>query len=211
MWEWIALGVLGWVLIGVATAVVMIRRGHSARLWLVGGIATGPFAIVLAAIAVYLETDAAPSAVTPGQARPGPVRVLACVDGSEASDHAVVTALSLLGERVHTLTLLTVLDYDSVVDTPAERLDQRAAEIQGAAVAQVTARGVTPFTVRATGRAAEQILAHLDDTGYDLLVLSARRQPVAQLLGSVARELAEKAPVPVLIVRPATTETAQSR
>jgi len=211
MWVWIALGALVWVLVGAAAAVVMIRRGHNARWWLVGGIAAGPFAIALAAIAVYLETDTGSTAITTGEARQGPVRVLACVDGSAAADHAAVTAVSLLGERVHTLTLLTVLDYDGVVDTPGAALDQRSAQIQSTAVAQVTALGVSPFTVRATGRAAEQILAQLDDGDFDLLVLSARRQPAAQLLGSVARELAEKAPVPVLLVRPASDETTDRR
>lgn len=84
---------------------------------------------------------------------------------------------------------------------PGESLG-KSLQTQSAAVAQVKALGVSPFTVRATGRAAEQILDHLADGDYDLLVLSARRKPAAPLLGSVARELADKAPVPVLIVRP---------
>ena len=202
---------VGWVLVGLASAFVMIRRGHDAPIWVVLGVAAGPFAIALAGLAVYLEREElAEAAVIPGESLEGDVRVLVCIDGSEAADHAAVTAVLLLGARLKTVTLLTVLDYEIALDVLPEKLDRIAAGIQSAAVSQLAALAVHPFSTRATGGAVEQILRRAGSGAYDLLALGSHRQRRSRFLGSVAREIANKAPIPLLTVRAAPVESIES-
>ncbi|WP_166806289.1 universal stress protein [Cryobacterium cheniae] len=202
---------VGWVLVGLAAAFVMIRRGHDALIWVVLGVAAGPFSIALAGLAAYLEREElAESAVIPGESLEGDVRVLVCIDGSEAADHAAVTAVLLLGARLQTVTLLTVLDYDIALDVAPEKLDRIAAGIQSAAVTQLAALAVHPFSTRATGSAAEQILRRSGSGAYDLLALGTHRQRRSRFLGSVAREIANKSRIPLLTVRAAPVESIES-
>ena len=203
--------VVGWVLVGLAAAVVMIRRGHDAPIWLVLGLAAGPFAIPLAGLAVFLEREElAEAAVLPGESLEGDVRVLVCIDGSEASDHAAVTAVLLLGARLKTVTLLTVLDYDTALDVAPERLDRIAAGIQSAATSRLADLGIHPFSTRATGSAVDQILRRAGAGAYDLLSLGTHQQRRSRFLGSVAREIANKSPIPLLTVRAAPVESIES-
>ena len=202
---------VGWVLVGLAAAFVMIRRGHDALIWVVLGVAAGPFSIALAGLAAYLEREElAESAVIPGESLEGDVRVLVCIDGSEAADHAAVTAVLLLGARLQTVTLLTVLDYDIALDVAPEKLDRIAAGIQSAAVTQLAALAVHPFSTRATGNAAEQVLRRSGSGAYDLLALGTHRQRRSRFLGSVAREIANKSRIPLLTVRAAPVESIES-
>lgn len=124
MWVTTTLIAVGWVLVGLATAFVMVRRGHGVRIWLALGVAAGPFAIALAGLAVYGEQDApAYKTVATGEVLTGQVRVLVGIDGSDAADYAAVVAASLLGERLSSLTLLTILDYDAALAASAAELD----------------------------------------------------------------------------------------
>jgi nucleotide-binding universal stress UspA family protein len=211
VWVTPVLVAVGWVLVGLASAFVMIRRGHDAPIWVVLGLAAGPFAIALAGLAVYLEREElAEAAVIPGESLEGDVRVLVGIDGSEAGDHAAVTAVLLLGARLKTVTLLTVLDYDIALDVPPEKLDRIAAGSQAAAVSQLAALAVHPFCTRATGSAVEQILRRSGSGAYDLLALGSHRQRRSRFLGSVAREIANKSPIPLLTVRAAPVESIES-
>lgn len=55
----------------------------------------------------------------------------------------------------------------------------------------------------AHGKATEQILAHVESTGADLLVVGAHRSTsvIETIIGSTAQRLAEKCRVPLLVVR----------
>jgi nucleotide-binding universal stress UspA family protein len=211
VWVTPLLVVVGWVLVGLAAAIVMIRRGHDAPIWLVLGLAAGPFAIALAGLAVFLEREElAEAAVVPGESLEGDVRVLVCIDGSEAADHAAVTTVLLLGARLQTVTLLTVLDYDTALDVAPEKLDRMAAGIQSVAVARLADLAVHPYSTRATGSAADQILRRAGSGAYDLLALGAHRQRRSRFLGSVAREIANKSAIPLLTVRAAPVESIET-
>ena len=211
IWVTPLLMAVGWVLVGLAAAFVMIRRGHDAAIWVLMGVAAGPFAIALAGLATYLEREQlAEAAVIPGKSLEGDVRLLVCIDGYEAADHTAVTAVLLLGARLQTVTLLTVLDYDNALDVPPQKLDRIAAGIQSAAVTQLAALAVHPFSTRATGSAVEQILRRAGSGAYDLLALGSHRQRRSRFLGSVAKEVANKSPIPLLTVRAAPVESIES-
>jgi len=211
IWVTPILVAVGWVLVGLAAAFVMIRRGHDAPIWVVLGLAAGPFSIALAGLAVFLEREElAEAAVVPGESLEGDVRVLACIDGSEAANHAAVTTVLLLGARLKTVTLLTVLGYDVALDIAPEKLDRIAAGTQSAAVSQLADLGVHPFSTRATGSTVDHILRQAGSGAYDLLALGAHQQRRSRFLGSVAREIANKSPIPLLTVRAAPVESIES-
>jgi hypothetical protein len=125
MWVTPVLVVVGWVLVGLASAFVMIRRGHGTRISLALGVAAGPFAIALAALGVSREREApAYASVASGETLSGKVRVLVGIDGSDAADCAAVEAVSLLGASLSTVTLLTILDYETALEASADALDR---------------------------------------------------------------------------------------
>ena len=107
----IALLITTWVAGGAAVAVVMRRSGHEFGLWLTLGILLGPFSAFFAQERHRLDMRQGIGRIR--EFRAGPFDALAGIDGSEESITAVRTALSLLGQTLNSLTLVTALDYEA--------------------------------------------------------------------------------------------------
>lgn len=201
MWLTVTI-VVGWVLVGLAVALFMIRRGHSAGTWLALGVSGGPFSLFLVVLAVQREGEVTlQSTLEQGQTRSGALRVLVGVDGSAAAEAAAAAAVTLLGPSLGRLDLATVLDFDTVIDPIASDPDRRVSVVQAGARARLQELGVSPTCVRLTGRPAVEIAQAAAGGAYDLVVVGPHGRRAAASLGSVARALTEHAPVPVLVVR----------
>ncbi len=195
-----------WIVVGAAAGLVMARRGHNVRAWVVLGGVFGPFVVPYVLASLRREAEAAPVVVTAGEAGTGPVDVLVGIDGSPESRAAVVAVEELLGDRLGRFTLVTVVDfetasYDDLGPPPypadAEAARARAEQILADAAAQATRR---PETLVLAGAPALVLARHAVEGGYDLVVVGHRGRGLSRaILGSVARELARDGKVPVLI------------
>ena len=194
-----ALIVLGvWVLIGVLTSFGMARRGHSAFSWGLLGAVFGPLVIPLVIEAIGEERDREPRVLHAGARATGPLSVLVGIDGSEESVAAVNAAVTLFGPRLGRITLAEVVSYEAARGTPSEDRHKAAAELE---VLADSVRAFDPETLLLAGRPAEALVGAAVGGGYHVLVVGRRGRGAAKaLLGSVARQLAGDARIPVLIV-----------
>jgi nucleotide-binding universal stress UspA family protein len=136
-------------------------------------------------------------------------RILAAIDGSEASDHAFATALELAALTGASLTALAVegplpayaATIGEVEEVRREKdaffqrlLDQTREQAEAAAV---------PLDVQLhPGHAAELIVRIAHETKADLIVLGHKGHFLRDhLLGSTADRVAEHADCPVMIVK----------
>jgi len=138
-------------------------------------------------------------------------RILACVDPSPTGQHACLVAIEMASRFVCRLTLLTVLpsttkeaqpDLERLVpvDAKGRPLHRILEDAQGEALA----KGVpSAEIVYLRGKVVESILAHLEHSPPDLLVVGTRglSRGSRLLLGSVSSRLVTEAPCPVLVVR----------
>lgn len=184
-----------WVLTGVLLAVLMRRRGHHLGAWLALGVALGPFAVPLA-MERLREHPSTPHA----SEMPGDFDLLVGVDGSAESIAALHDALRLLGERLTSVTVATVLDHDER-DRP-ESDDLRAAARR---MLEDTARLIQGHDVRSEilyGRADEALIAYAQTAGAEVIAVGARGHGASRtLFGSTAERLVGRSPVPVLVGR----------
>lgn len=142
--------------------------------------------------------------------------ILIPVDGSEPSDHALRTAISLAKEDGARLRLVHVVDntayltgYDPSGGAGGQlysALRDSALQIlqQGAARAQAEGVQVDHVLVDQVGvRLGEAVAAAATQFGADLIVVGThgRRGPSRLLLGSGAEHVIRVAPVPVLVTR----------
>lgn len=84
-----------------------------------------------------------------------------------------------------------------------ERLDEKAKKILNYYKKEMEDRGVTGVkTVIKGGHPAEEILKTAEEEGVDMIIMGARGKRVSHVfMGSVSREIANRAKVPVLIVK----------
>ena len=141
-------------------------------------------------------------------------RILVPTDGSEITGRAVATAIGLarsLGAEILTLCVKEPFPYGAVAEMqptpPQEFFDaqERMATRHVAAVAEsCKAAGVrcTALTVEGL-HPWEEIIAHAERTGCDLIVMAShgRRGVSALLLGSETQKVLSHTRIPVLIVR----------
>lgn len=192
---WFVLGVaVAWVMTGVVLAVLMRRRGHHFSVWLVLGSVLGPFAVFLAL--ERLRDRPVPDAAE----LPGECDLLVGVDGSAESVAALGDALALLGDRVTSVTVATVLNHDER-DTPAGENAHRSAR----QMLDVVVAGIEGHDARAEilyGRADEALIAYAQAAGAEVIAVGARGRGASRaLFGSVAGRLVGSSPVPVLVGR----------
>ena len=191
-----------WIVVGLATAVVMARRGHDLWTWVALGILMGPLVLTIAVRAVRQETRLAPETRTvhSGRSGFGAVSVLIGTDGSADADIAIATVRRLFGDQLGQVTLATVLDFDAV-DMPdrerafttarARRMLEEAAELLGP---------VDADEVILIGRASDALLAYALEHDVDLLVVGQRGAGLTPaLVGSTADRLTRQRQVPVLL------------
>lgn len=192
---WFVAGVAAaWVLTGVILAVLMRRRGHHLVAWLALGSVLGPFAVPLAL--ERLRDRPAPDASD----LPGECDLLVGVDGSAESEAALRDALAVLGDRVTSVTIATVLNHD-------ERDTQAGDDVRSAArqMLDEILRGIEGHHARGEilyGRADEALITYARAAGVELIAVGARGQGASRrLFGSTAQRLVGNSPVPVLVGR----------
>jgi nucleotide-binding universal stress UspA family protein len=210
-----ALVVAIWVISGLTTAVFFhARSGRRSPLWYAISIILGPFSLP---IGWEMSRDRSTEVVEREQAQPAParraapaealpgVRVLVGVDGSPESQSALLSVVRVLGDRLDSLVLVHVLDYDAAV------IDRDEATHTGhdllADVAALLPAGVPlPANEVAVGRPADALLDLADRESADLLVVGHRGRGLSRaVLGSVSDEVVRRSPRPVLVgagVRP---------
>lgn len=185
-----------WLVIGVLIAFVMRRRGHNFWVWVAIGCVLGPLAVPLAIERARFHPIEYQIPVM--REAPGKFDVLAGIDGSAESVAAVKAALALFGDSVSSLTLATVLDYDSGgsytgSESRAEALDRlrRSAE---------EIRFEPTETRLLFGRADEALVAHAIGADIEMIVVGARGHGLSEaLFGSVTKRLVGGCEVPVFV------------
>jgi nucleotide-binding universal stress UspA family protein len=140
---------------------------------------------------------------------PGPLRVLAAVDFSDASAAALALAARLAGGSGGTVTAL----HAEAIEMPpyftgaqidrleADRRDARAAAADYLRGFAERHAGMPVATLVVDGPAAEAIVRQASD--FDLVVVGThgRRGPRRWWLGSVAEAVVARSPVPVVVTR----------
>ncbi|MBL8361620.1 MAG: universal stress protein [Rubrivivax sp.] len=142
---------------------------------------------------------------------PEPLVVVAAVDGSPASLAAVQRSLDLAARGLPVdLVLVNVQPpptlYEVVVAHDRERLDDlraaAGADLLAPALALARAAGLEPRHDVIGGDPADAIVEFAETTGANLLVLGQRdTDGGAATLGATARQVLERAPMPVMVVR----------
>lgn len=194
--EGLAIIAVAWLLIGFTVAVLMRRAGHDFWVWLVLGTLLGPLAIPLAVERARYHKETSPG-VAPGDAHGG-LDIVAGIDGSSESLSAVASALSTLGPRVSSLTLVEVLDFDA-------RDSVSGSAIRDQAMARLTtaARSLAFEPVRTAvlyGRPDRVLSEYASANGIELIVVGARGKGASKaMFGSVVARLVGGQSIPVFV------------
>lgn len=120
--------------------------------------------------------------------------IMCAVDGSEAAGRVLDTARWLAG----------ALGMNLVAVYAAQSGDQDADQVVASVRARMSETEVAPELRVVEGAPAEAIIETADHEGAELLVIGSRGRGALRsaVLGSVSRELASRAPCPVVIVPP---------
>jgi nucleotide-binding universal stress UspA family protein len=185
-----------WVVGGFVVAVFMKRAGRDFRLWLGLGVLLGPFAGLFAP-ASRTEARRGPYS-TEHTYRSGDFDVLAGIDGSPESVAALRSAVGLVGDRISSLTLARVLDFEAAGSYSGMAAQAEACEELGRVSDAIDGQLVDiELLYGAPGRALAEFAR---DQGMELIVIGARGRGMTRaLFGSVARDLVGRSEVPVLI------------
>ncbi|EMA42612.1 universal stress protein [Halobiforma nitratireducens] len=149
------------------------------------------------------------------------MNVLVAVDGSDASENALAHAIDVAEAMDGTVTAVHTID-PSVFDVGGsdpiasasdadERLilesvedaEQRGLDVLEEAVDLASEHGSDVGTELLYGDPVEEIAAFADDEGFDAIFVGHRGRSgrTELLVGSVAKQLVERATVPVTVVR----------
>ena len=143
-------------------------------------------------------------------------RIVVAIDGSETAAAALRASFDLARRYESELLIIAVAPPVQVFATPnqpfvpptaSEEFVPRYRALVEAAVQQATDAGLDHVTgVCEEGVVVDEILLRLAEDPADLLVVGSRGLSTAQrlFLGSVSTELVNRAPCPVLVVRPKT-------
>jgi nucleotide-binding universal stress UspA family protein len=134
------------------------------------------------------------------------------LDGSPLAENALEHALELEDCRITVLNVVTPLDAgmseSGVIDPDDERLAtarERAREMVNSARDRAAEHGRTVETAVETGDPAETILAFVDESDVDHVVMGGhggdKSELARRLLGTVATTVVSEAPVTVTVVR----------
>ena len=185
-----------WVLCGVVTSLVMRQKGHDFFVWLALGSVLGPLVFPLAIESSRRDSDIAVE--SHDRAYPGRFDVLVGLDGSDESAHALVTAMDMFGNVASSVTLATVLDYDTHSSFSGGEAQEQAAlmlEKSAASLARDDMRTEILF-----GRPDNSMIDFATSNGIELIVVGARGHGASEaLFGSVTRSLVGGSEVPVFV------------
>jgi nucleotide-binding universal stress UspA family protein len=131
------------------------------------------------------------------------MKILLAYDGFDHSAHAVAEAAKLAAASGADVTIFSVNPPDAAGSKSGGHKGIRPHAHEDAARAHhfLDEHGVASEMKLSFGDPATEILAELESGDYDLVVVGSRRRgPVARtLLGSVGKELVERAPCSVLV------------
>ncbi|MDJ1434044.1 universal stress protein [Halostagnicola sp. A-GB9-2] len=141
-----------------------------------------------------------------------PSHVLVPLDGSPLADDALSHALEVFDCRITVLNIVTPLDATmsegNILEADEARLDEaydRADQLIERSRHQASAMNRTVESAVETGEPAEIILAYIDASDVDHVVIGGHGGPkssaLRRLLGTVATAVVGKSPVPVTVVR----------
>lgn len=187
-----------WVGVGLATAFVMRRRGHDFYVWLALGTVLGPLIVPLAL--ERARYHGAVEQVSASMLSPSPsgLDVLAGVDGSEESVAAIRSALDLFGGSITSLTIATVLDYDSESSAAGDEPKDNARAMLDDVI---SALGVEDAQTEILfGRADRALAGYARTHGVELIVVGTRgRGATEALFGSITGRLVGGCEIPVYV------------
>ncbi|HUE83310.1 MAG TPA: universal stress protein [Pyrinomonadaceae bacterium] len=152
------------------------------------------------------------------------LRILACVDGSSASDRALNTLIKYFNYGAAEITLMHVvetpwvhlgLDHEWLTESAASReefrselqiereLQVEAEEVLESARELLTRHGLSVNIVVEEGNPATEILGQADTGEYDLVLVGATGASDVkhEMLGSVSSKVAAQAPCSVVVVK----------
>lgn len=191
----LVVGIL-WVTVGLVVAFIMRRRGYNLYLWFVLGTVLGPFIVPYAIErsrfhAVERDSDPVPTSYRSG------FDVLAGLDGSDESIAALHAALALFGDSVSSLTIATVLDYDSQFSLGGGETGQAQTMLEEAASS-------TGFDLVQReilfGRADRALVEYAKTHGIELIVVGSRGHGATEaLFGSTTSRLIGTSEFPVFV------------
>ena len=135
--------------------------------------------------------------------------LIVAVDGSEGSQAAIAEAIALARDLDATLTFVCVRKPPSAVlghpfyDRELSHLLRRDRGTIAAAIETATAAGIESGGEILEGEPADEIVSLADNRHADLIVVGSRGHGAlaGALLGSVSRDIAQHAGVPVLVAK----------
>jgi nucleotide-binding universal stress UspA family protein len=201
----IGAAIVAWVLIGLGARMSLLRRGHR-RMSMLTAAVLGPFVVVIAIENAHWSPTRPPRLVDAGVPGQGPIDLLVGVDTSPDSEAAVRYALELLGSRMGSLTIATVIAFDFADEGERQSAEHDARarlESIGAGVVRQLGPNRTPLPelVVLSDAPADVLAQQALAREANLIVVGKRGQGLSKaIIGSVASQLARDARVPVLIV-----------
>lgn len=185
-----------WLLCGVVTAFVMRRKGHDFFVWLALGSVLGPLVFPLAVESKRKDSDI--EAESRDRAYPGELDVLVGLDGSDESAHALLSAMEMFGSTATSVTLATVLDYDTQHSFSGGEAQDEATQLLEKAANSVSHDHLTTEVL--FGRPDRSLIDFAIPNGIELVVVGARGHGASEaLFGSVTRSLVGGSEVPVFV------------
>lgn len=193
---WLVVGLVAiWVGGGLWVALRMARAGHALKLTLPLGLVLGPFLAWFAETQPGSRPSPRPKPM-PGDA--GSLDVLIGLDGSSESGSAARSAVDLLRPSLGSLTLVTVLDVED--QGPWSGIPTQSAAYAGLVDVALQLDFEPTELELLYGAPAQTLADRAGSHGIDLIVIGARGHGLSdKLLGSVASELMERSPVPVMV------------
>lgn len=137
-------------------------------------------------------------------------RILVAIDGSEFANRGLEEALKLAKKFNSKMFLIYVgesvgFEEEGAAEAYRKAVENYAKRILSEARQRLAKEGVEAEEIFCWGRPAEEIVLHASDVGASLIVVGSRGRAVSRLkrflIGSVSKEVAEKAECSVLVVR----------
>ena len=183
-----------WVTAGLLTAFALSRQGHDLRSTGALGLVFGPLFIPLARELRKNEEQAKPVLVAPGRTREGPVNVLVNLQCPPAGAAAVVPFLHLLGHRLGHVTLVRVLDFESINDD-----EERASAELELSCASLFLGEYEPGLLLLPGHPLHAPQDHAAAQGFDAVIVVDGSQRAARRKRASSRRMVNPQ-APVLVV-----------
>jgi len=203
-----ALFVAVWVISGLTAAIFFHgRSGRRSPFWYAISIILGPFSLPIgwemsrnrSTEVVERETALPPVGSTTPNQELATVRVLVGVDGSPESRDALRSAVCVLGNRIGSIVLAHVVDYDTAV-MQRDGATQAGHALLAEVASHLPAGTPAPAIEVAVGRPPDALLDLVERESADLLVVGHRGQGLSRaVLGSVCDEVVRRCDRPVLV------------